>query len=159
MYIPGSESLRMKMPILYSHDWRCEWSLNILLRKKQRPSETTPRTLMDTNNPRDWYIAILVRDLFLVLNMISHDFIDHPLRPVVSDIMFNTRNISGISAHSCIVLYLFIIIHYFFACPQNGLDTTGFILVNEYKLHLCLLFCNVKIGKIICARVYSCFIK
>jgi hypothetical protein len=41
-----------------------------------------------------------IPDLFLVLNMISHSW----------DIMFNTRNKSGISKHPCIILYLFSII-------------------------------------------------
>ena len=37
-----------------------------------------------------------ILDLFLVLNMISHSW----------DIMFKTRNKSGISAHPCLILYI-----------------------------------------------------
>ena len=40
------------------------------------------------------HVCLEIPDLFLVLNMISHD------------ITFNTRNKSGISAHPCIILYL-----------------------------------------------------
>ena len=44
---------------------------------------------------RKMHGCLEIPDLFLVLN-ISHD------------IMFNTRNQSGISAHPCIILYIFI---------------------------------------------------
>ena len=45
-----------------------------------------------------------IPDLFLVLNMI---FL---ARSLGSDMMFNTRNKSGISAHPCIILYILTII-------------------------------------------------
>ena len=44
-----------------------------------------------------------IPDLFLVLNMISHSF----AALTRESIMFNTRNKSGISAHPCIILYIY----------------------------------------------------
>jgi hypothetical protein len=44
-----------------------------------------------------------IPDLFRVLNMISHEWAQ---RTSAWDIMFNTRNKSGISAHPCIFLFI-----------------------------------------------------
>ena len=46
---------------------------------------------------------MVLGDLFRALNM---TFFTRSLRSLAMTIIFNTRNKSGISAHSCIILYI-----------------------------------------------------
>ena len=52
----------------------------------------------------------IIPDLFLVLNMIYVMISRYVMK---HDITFNTRNISGISAHPCIILYMYTQIGHF----------------------------------------------